>query len=80
MYYDDEARKFNFLSGFAIGAVLGLVAGLATRPLKRASGSVTGRRGRASLPELAAGGVRTVVGRAKRPESATAFLRAFTGA
>jgi hypothetical protein len=23
MYYDDEARRFNFLSGFLLGAVLG---------------------------------------------------------
>lgn len=51
MIYDDEARRFNFVSGLVCGAVLG--AGLAmlvapqkrfpTRRLKRATRSLTGR-------------------------------------
>lgn len=32
MYYDDEARRFNFLSGLVLGAVLGTGLALAAAP------------------------------------------------
>jgi gas vesicle protein len=43
MYYDDEARQFNFLSGLAFGAVLGAGLALLLSPLTR------GRRSRRRL-------------------------------
>jgi hypothetical protein len=35
MYYDDEARQFNFLSGLAFGAALGAGLALLLSPLRR---------------------------------------------
>lgn len=32
MYYDDEARRFNFVSGLLLGGVLGVVFALIGRP------------------------------------------------
>ena len=32
MYYDDEARRFNFVSGFLLGALLGTGLALLTSP------------------------------------------------
>lgn len=32
MYYDDEARRFNFLSGLLFGAILGTGIGLLVNP------------------------------------------------
>jgi gas vesicle protein len=36
MYYDDEVRRFNFLSGLLLGAVLGTGLTLLVRPEKSA--------------------------------------------
>lgn len=35
MFYDDEARRFNFLSGLLLGAVLGTGLGLIAAPQGR---------------------------------------------
>ncbi|MEX2583421.1 MAG: YtxH domain-containing protein [Gemmatimonadota bacterium] len=35
MYYDDEARRFNFASGLLLGAVLGTGLALLASPQKR---------------------------------------------
>lgn len=32
MYYDDEARRFNFISGLLLGAILGTGIGLLATP------------------------------------------------
>lgn len=49
MYYDDEARRFNFLSGLLLGAVLGaglaLVAGPPRRRKPRRIRGTVGRLG-----------------------------------
>lgn len=37
MYYDDEARRFNFASGLLLGAILGTGLALLTQPRKRIS-------------------------------------------
>jgi gas vesicle protein len=35
MYYDDEARRFNFLSGLLLGGVLGAGLALVASPQRR---------------------------------------------
>gem|GEM_PF-3227274 len=35
MYYDDEARRFNFVSGILLGSILGAGLALVARPQKR---------------------------------------------
>ncbi|CAN5612848.1 hypothetical protein BH23GEM6_BH23GEM6_27050 [soil metagenome] len=35
MYYDDEARRFNFVSGLLLGSFLGAGLALVARPPKR---------------------------------------------
>ena len=35
MYYDDEARRFNFVSGLLLGSVLGVGLALLVSPQKR---------------------------------------------
>jgi gas vesicle protein len=35
MYYDDEARRFNFLTGLLLGAALGAGVALIVRPQRR---------------------------------------------
>jgi gas vesicle protein len=35
MYYDDEARRFNFVSGLLLGAILGTGVALLARPQQR---------------------------------------------
>jgi hypothetical protein len=37
MYYDDEARRFNFASGLVLGAILGTGLALLAAPQKRPS-------------------------------------------
>ena len=39
MYYDDEARRFNFFSGLLLGALLGTGLALLTSPQSWRSGS-----------------------------------------
>jgi hypothetical protein len=55
MYYDDEARRFNFLSGLLLGAVLGTGIALAAKPPRKRTGSTL-------LGGSAAGVVKTVKG------------------
>ena len=49
MYYDDEARRFNFLSGFLLGAVLGTGLALLTVPQGRPGKSSLKADGRKAL-------------------------------
>lgn len=37
MYYDDQARRFNFVSGLAVGALLGTGLALLLRPARTVS-------------------------------------------
>jgi gas vesicle protein len=37
MYYDDEARRFNFASGLLLGAILGTGIALLAAPQRRSS-------------------------------------------
>ncbi len=74
MYYDDEARRFNFLSGLLLGAVLGTGLALASAPRLRP-------RSRARPLEASVGALRKGAGRARAGleegwEDAIAGLRA----
>ncbi|HEX2093223.1 MAG TPA: hypothetical protein VHG28_12520 [Longimicrobiaceae bacterium] len=59
MYYDDQSRRFNLLSGLLFGAVLGAgiallllpEAGARTRRIRRAAGGI-GRKASRRLSEL----------------------------
>ena len=56
MYYDDEARRFNFLSGLLLGAVLGTGIALAAGPpRKRGRKSAVGGSAATLLKTLKAG-------------------------
>jgi gas vesicle protein len=44
MYYDDETRRFNFLSGLLFGAVLGAGLALIAAPQEPARGRKTLRK------------------------------------
>ena len=46
MYYDDESRRFNFLSGLIFGSVLGAGLALLAAPQKRVR--LPGRKRRSS--------------------------------
>jgi hypothetical protein len=68
MYYDDEARRFNFVSGLLLGSILG--AGLAflarprerlTKPRRLRRGYARARGGAERGVSLARGGVAEVV-------------------
>lgn len=74
MYYDDEARRFNFLSGLLLGALLGTGVALVAVPRVR-----TRKRSRPLTASAAA--VRRGAGRARAGfeenwEDAIAGLRA----
>ena len=49
MYYDDETRRFNFLSGLLIGAVLGAALALIASPQDQVRSLASFPRGRKSL-------------------------------
>lgn len=49
MYYDDETRRFNFLSGLLFGAVLGAGLGLIAAPQDRVRALASVPRRRKSL-------------------------------
>ena len=46
MYYDDEARRFNFVSGLLFGAVLGAGLALIASPQEQLRSLRSGTRGR----------------------------------
>lgn len=60
MYYDDAARRFNFVSGLVFGAVLGAGVALLVAPQDRVRGSTNlarrarrlGRRARRGLDRV----------------------------
>lgn len=45
MYYDDQTRRFNFLSGLTLGAVLGAGLALLVAPQERVRAPALLRRG-----------------------------------
>jgi gas vesicle protein len=56
MYYDDQARRFNFVSGLAVGAVLGTGLALLLRPTRSVSPARRIGAGSARLRSAAADG------------------------
>jgi hypothetical protein len=61
MYYDDEARRFNFVSGLILGSILGAGLALFGRPRERLAKPRRLRRGYAR----ARGGAERGVSRAR---------------
>jgi hypothetical protein len=61
MYYDDEARRFNFLSGLTLGTVLGAGLALLMAPrTRRGVGPAWKQRASAGLEKLCEGVVEPV--------------------
>jgi gas vesicle protein len=46
MYYEDQARRFNLLSGFLFGALVGTLVGLLAAPARAWAGQRGRRRPR----------------------------------
>jgi hypothetical protein len=61
MYYDDEARRFNFLSGFLLGAVLGTGIALAARPRRARTTLGYSSASEAALNRFRAGSEKSVI-------------------
>jgi hypothetical protein len=57
MYYDDEARRFNFVSGLILGSILGAGLALFARPHERLTKPRRLRRGYARARGSAGRGV-----------------------
>lgn len=57
MYYDDETRRFNFLSGLLFGAVLGAGLALLASPQDEVRSARSRSRGRKALKRRAARGI-----------------------
>lgn len=53
MYYDDQARRFNFVSGLLFGAVLGAGLALLAVPQERSRRSRSGGRATRALKKRA---------------------------
>ena len=79
MYYDDEARRFNFISGLLLGAVLGTGLALLAAPQNRTTVSArglgkatarAGKRARASIEDARDRGQRASEGAFTRVRAA----------
>ncbi len=66
MYYDDESRRFNFISGLLLGAILGAGVALLISPWERLRKPRTLRNSADRLRDAAANRVERLRKQAKR--------------